>query len=151
MKQRKKFPPKTTSNYRSGLEEQIVQQLKRLKISFGYESEKIPYIRPEKLHKYTPDFILHKKVGTAMYIESKGRFLTADKQKHILLRKQYPELDLRFVFSNSKTRISKKSRTTYAMWCQKHGFKYADRFIPENWIKELWTSDKKTTFIKSWT
>ena len=61
MKQRKKFPPKTTSNYRSGLEEQIVQQLKRLKISFGYESEKIPYIRPEKLHKYTPDFILHKR------------------------------------------------------------------------------------------
>ena len=86
-----------------------------------------------------------------MYIESKGRFLTADKQKHILLRKQYPELDLRFVFSNSKTRISKKSRTTYAMWCQKHGFKYADKFIPENWIKELWTSNKKTTFIKSWT
>ena len=86
-----------------------------------------------------------------MYIESKGRFLTADKQKHILLRKQYPELDLRFVFSNSKTRISKKSRTTYAMWCQKHGFKYADKFIPESWIKELWTSNKKTTFIKSWT
>ena len=90
--------------------------------------------------RYTPDFILYKKVGTPMYIESKGRFLTADKQKHILLRKQYPDLDLRFVFSNSNTRISKKSRTTYAMWCKKHGFKYADKFIPKEWLKEVRTN-----------
>ena len=140
MKRRRKFPPKTTSNYRAGLEEQIVQQLKASKIDFGYEAEKIPYIKPEKVHKYTPDFILYKKVGTPMYIESKGRFLTADKQKHILLHKQYPDLDLRFVFSNSNTRISKKSRTTYAMWCKKHGFKYADKFIPKEWLKEVRTN-----------
>ena len=39
MKRRHKFPPKTTSNYRSGLEEQIVQQLKASKIDFGYEEK----------------------------------------------------------------------------------------------------------------
>ena len=72
-----------------------------------------------------------------MYIEGKGRFLTADKQKHILVKNLYPELDLRFVFSNSLTRISKLSRTTYAMWCQKHKFKYSDKFIPKSWIAEL--------------
>ena len=72
-----------------------------------------------------------------MYIEGKGRFLTADKQKHILVKKLYPDLDLRFVFSNSQTRISKLSRTTYAMWCQKHEFKYSDKHIPKSWIAEL--------------
>ena len=50
-------------------------------------------------------FILFKKNGEPMYIEGKGRFLTVDKQKSLLVKNQYPNLDLRFVFSNSKTRI----------------------------------------------
>ena len=106
-------------------------------IDFEYESKVIKYTKPEKVHRYTPDFILFKKNGGIMYIEGKGRFLTADKQKSLLVKKQYPRLDLRFVFSNSKTKISKKSKTTYAMWCDKHGFKYSDKFIPREWITEV--------------
>jgi hypothetical protein len=128
---------KTTSKYRSGLEEQIAAQLKLKNIKFEYETKTLKYTKPEKVHRYTPDFILFKKDGEPMYIEGKGRFLTVDKQKSLLVKNQYPNLDLRFVFSNSKTRISKKSKTTYAMWCEKHGFKYADGFIPKEWIKEL--------------
>jgi hypothetical protein len=45
-------------------------------------------------------------------------------------------LDIRFVFNYSKSRISKKSSTTYAMWCEKHGFQYADKSIPAEWLKE---------------
>jgi len=131
------WPKKTTSKYRSGLEEQIARQLTYSKIPFEYETKVIKYIKPEKSHRYTPDFVLTKKDGSLMYIEGKGRFLTADKQKHILVKKLYPELDLRFVFSNSQTRISKLSRTTYAMWCQKHEFKYSDKFIPKSWIAEI--------------
>ena len=128
---------RTSNSYRSGLEEQIAEQLDTLKVPFRYETETIRYTRPAKLHRYTPDFILTKKDGRPMYIESKGRFLTSDKLKSILVKDQFPEIDLRFVFSNSKQRISKKSKTTYAMWCHKHGFKYADKFIPKEWIKEV--------------
>ena len=69
-------------------------------------------------------------------MESKGRFVTEDRQKHLLVKKQHPELDIRFVFSNPRARISKTSATTYAAWCDKHGFLYAEKFIPAAWLKE---------------
>jgi hypothetical protein len=72
-----------------------------------------------------------------MFIETKGRFMVADRQKHILIKEQHPDLDIRFVFSNPKQRISKSSRTTYAMWCEKHGFLYAKESIPNAWLKEV--------------
>ena len=52
------------------------------------------------------------------------------------LEAQHPELDIRFVFSSSRARISKTSATTYADWCRKHGFQFADKSIPLEWIKE---------------
>ena len=116
---------------------QIAEQLISEHVDFEYESKVIKYTKPQKVHRYTPDFILEKKRGGIMHIEGKGRFLTADKQKTLLVKEQYPKLDLRFVFSNSKTKISKKSKTTYAMWCEKHGFKYADKFIPKEWLNEI--------------
>ena len=54
----------------------------------------------------------------------------------IRVKEQHPELDIRFVFSNSKTKISKKSKTSYGMWCEKHGFPYANKLIPKDWINE---------------
>tara|TARA_Y100001970_G_scaffold175031_1_gene213540 strand:- start:818 stop:1228 length:411 start_codon:yes stop_codon:yes gene_type:complete len=134
---RKRYQKKKTSKYRSGLEVQIAEQLISENVDFEYESQVIKYTKPQKVHRYTPDFVLEKKKGGIMHIEGKGRFLTADKQKTLLVKEQYPKLDLRFVFSNSKTKISKKSKTTYAMWCEKHGFKYADKFIPKEWLNEI--------------
>jgi hypothetical protein len=69
-------------------------------------------------------------------IETKGRFKPADRTKHLLIKQQHPELDIRFVFSNSHNTLSKKSSTTYADWCDKHGFKWADKQIPRSWIDE---------------
>lgn len=119
--------------FRSGLEEDTAAYLERLGVDFEYEKLVIPYEKPAKKAKYTPDFKI--KVN-GMVIETKGRFLTADRQKHLLIKAQHPELDIRFVFSNSQQRISKASKTTYAMWCEKHGFKYADKTIPFTWLKE---------------
>lgn len=101
-------------------------------MGFSFEELVIPYVKPEKPAKYTPDFVLE----NGIIIESKGRFLTEDRQKHLLVQKQHPEYDIRFVFSNSKTKISKRSKTTYADWCEKHGFLYADKEIPNAWLKE---------------
>ena len=118
--------------FRSGLEEAIAEELTSKGVGFSFEELVIPYVKPEKPAKYTPDFVLE----NGIIIESKGRFLTEDRQKHLLVKKQHPHLDIRFVFSNSKTKISKRSKTTYADWCIKNGFMYADKEIPDAWLKE---------------
>jgi hypothetical protein len=118
--------------FRSGLEERVAEQLDKAGIDYTYEQVKLNYIKPASKHVYTPDFVL----SNGIVIETKGRFLLADRQKHILVKKHNPTLDIRFVFSNSNARISKASTTTYAQWCIKNGFKYADKMIPKEWLDE---------------
>lgn len=124
--------------FRSGLEEKIAEQLEKAGIPVEFESIKIPYVTPETPHKYTPDFPL----PNGIIIETKGRFLPEDRKKHKLVKQQHPHLDIRFVFTRSKTPITKTSKTTYGMWCEKEGFKYADKEIPEGWLKEKPTKGK---------
>jgi len=117
--------------YRSGLEETIAKDLKEAGISFLYEDKKITY-QVNQVRTYTPDFIL----PNGIIIETKGRFVVDDRMKHLMIREQYPHLDLRFVFSNSRNKIRKGSKTTYGDWCDKHGFLYADKRIPDEWLKQ---------------
>ncbi len=118
--------------FKSGLEENISTQIESKGIIVQYESEKIPYIVPATQHTYNPDF----RLPNGIIVETKGRFVAADRKKHQLVKQQHPLLDIRFVFSNSKNKISKNSKTTYGMWCEKNGFKYADKEIPEEWFLE---------------
>lgn len=120
------------AGYRSGLEDAVADQLRANGVAFEYESRLVRYVKPARNSKYTPDFIL----PNGIVIETKGRFVTADRQKHLLILDQHPNLDIRFVFSNPNTRISKQSPTTYAMWCDRHGFTYAKQRIPTAWIEE---------------
>jgi hypothetical protein len=116
--------------FKSGLEETISSQINGRGIDVKYESEKIPYIIPASNHTYNPDF----KLPNGIFVETKGRFVAADRKKHLLVKSQNPELDIRFVFSNSKNKITKSSKTSYGDWCDKNGFKYADKIIPEDWF-----------------
>lgn len=118
--------------YRSGLEESTAEYLTVRGIPFKYEDLVIAYTEPQKSRKYTPDYEL----PNGIIIETKGRFLTADRQKHLLVKQQHPELDIRFVFSNAKAKLSKISKTTYADWCTKNGFMFANKVIPEEWLSE---------------
>lgn len=118
--------------WRSGLEERVGKFLKDRNIDYKYEELVIKYEIPKRNAKYTPDFVL----PNGIIVETKGRFVVADRQKHLFIKAQHPELDIRFVFSNSKAKISKTSQTTYAMWCEQHSFKYADKEIPMEWINE---------------
>ena len=118
--------------FKSGLEENISKQIESKGIEVQYESEKVAYIIPASEHTYNPDF----KLPNGIRVETKGRFVLADRKKHLLVKEQNPNLDIRFVFSNSKNKINKKSKTTYADWCDKHGFKYADKEIPDSWFSE---------------
>lgn len=119
------------AGFRSGLELRIAKQLDRRKIKYGYETKKIKWQLVED-KTYTPDFIL----PNGIIIEGKGRFTASDRKKHLFIKKQHPDLDIRFVFSNSNNRILKGSKTTYAIWCEKNGFLYADNEIPEEWLNE---------------
>lgn len=116
--------------YRSGLEEKVSEDLTKRSVKFEYETKKIGYVVHES-RTYTPDFIL----PNGVIIETKGRFTLEDRKKHLLVKAQHPDLDIRFVFSNSRNKIRKGSKTSYADWCDKNGFMYADKRIPDEWIK----------------
>lgn len=118
--------------FRSGLESSVATLLEKAGVAFEYESFKIPFVQPEKKRTYTPDF----RLPNGIIVETKGRFLTEDMHKHLWVQQQHPALDIRFVFSNSKSKLNKRSTTTYADWCVKHGFLFADRTIPVAWTKE---------------
>jgi hypothetical protein len=127
-----KLDPGIVHGYRSGLEEKVAEQLSAAGLSVQYEAVKIKYVKPQKKSLYTPDFVL----PNGIVIETKGRFLTADRQKHKFIKDQYPDIDIRFVFSRASSRLTKTSQTSYANWCEQYGFQWADKLIPKAWLVE---------------
>lgn len=123
---------------RSGLEVAINHQLDleyaaRLGQSFKGEKEieAVSY-KSRREKKYHPDFQL----ANGIYIEAKGWFKAEDREKHLCIKYQHPELDIRFVFTNPKDKLGKGSTTTYGEWCVKYGFKFAKGVVPQAWINE---------------
>jgi len=119
------------AGYRSGLEESTGINLTEREVSFEYEKMKIKWL-DAKERTYTPDFVLE----NGIIIETKGRFVSADRRKHKEIKKQYPDLDIRFVFSNSRAKLYKGAKSTYGDWCDKNGFMYSDKVIPDEWVTE---------------
>lgn len=117
--------------YRSGLEETTANDLKERKVSFTYEEVKIKWV-DTKVKTYTPDFQL----DNGIIVETKGRFTSPDRRKHREIKEQHPDFDIRFVFNNSRTKLYKGAKSSYGDWCKKHGFQYADKVIPQEWIDE---------------
>lgn len=116
--------------YRSKFEAKVAAELQKSKTFFLYEKVKVKY----SLHlecTYTPDFSLKK----AQLIETKGRFTSNDRRKHLAIKAQHPDLDIRFVFMRNNT-LSKVSKTKYSDWCDKHNFKWAIGSVPKEWLDE---------------
>ena len=61
---------------------------------------------------------------------TKGRFVTADRQKHLMIASQYPLLDIRFVFSNPRNRISKAEQDDLREVCEKNQFRVRSKDDP---------------------
>lgn len=118
--------------YRSGLEDRNASHMEKLGVSFDFELYHIKYVVPARDAKYTPDFVLR----NGIIVETKGIWEVEDRKKHLLIREQYPDLDIRLVFSSSKSKIYKGSPTSYADFCTKHGILFADKLIPLAWLKE---------------
>jgi hypothetical protein len=125
------------NRYRSGLERVVADYLKQNKNDFRYEDLKIEW-KDLRYRTYTPDFIL----DNGIIVETKGIFDNEDRRKHLAVREQHPDLDIRLVFSNAKAKLYKGSKTTYAMWCEKNNYLYSHRVIPPAWLLEKGKSVK---------
>lgn len=138
----KQFKAARKYGYRSGLELKLAEYLKELSIKYEYECIKIEW-EDLAYRTYTPDFVLF----NGIIIETKGMFTAADRRKHLAIKKQHSKLDIRFVFENSRRKLRKGAKSTYAEWCIRYGFLYYDRIIPEDWLKEK-GKNKHPKFIK---
>ena len=116
------------TKYRSKLEESVADLLQGLGISYQYESTQIPYIIQ---HHYCPDFVLPNHV----LLETKGYWDAKDRRKILAVKKDNPDIDLRMVFQAPYNTISKRSKTTYAKWCDKHNIPWTSfHNIPLDWL-----------------
>ena len=123
-----KLKNKEQPKYRSNLEKDIANLLEGLGVSFQYESEKLSYTIE---HNYTPDFVL----PNYTYLEAKGYWSPEDRRKILNVKKSNPEIDLRMVFQSPYNTISKKSKTTYAQWCERHDIPWSSyQDIPIEWL-----------------
>jgi hypothetical protein len=135
--------------YKSGLEQTVAEQIKSTEYDLKYETEIINYIVPERKAKYTPDFVFVKRNGNFMFIETKGRWTTADRQKmkHVLASNL--GVDIRMVFQNPNQRLSKTSKTTYAEFALKLGIQHvAKKDIPAEWLLECVKTGESPVNVK---
>lgn len=110
---------------RNQFEKDTFKYLSKRKVSFTYETEKIPYIL---VCHYIPDFIVDVPNGK-VYIECKGYLRPEDKRKLIAVKRQNPKLDIRILFY----RCNKKQIN----WAVRNSFKYAIKTVPLDWLKGL--------------
>lgn len=110
---------------RNIFEKRVARQLRRHKMAFAYESERIPYVVASH---YIPDFVVTLPNGK-LYIETKGYLRPESKRKMVAIKKQHPELDIRIVFY--------EKRASNVKWAERHGFKYAFEKIPKEWLDGL--------------
>lgn len=133
--------------YRSGLEDAVAGQLQSLGIDPQYEAFRISYTPPVRDRTYTPDFVL----PNGIVIETKGHFVSADRQKHKMIKDQYPNLDIRFVFANPNAKLASQKDSEFRAWIKK---KYGitvisapikERYQPE-FFQTLKTKPSQTTY-----
>ena len=122
------------NKFSSNLEKKVAMQLVQNNTLFQYEKLIIFYMKNfTKESHYKPDFILN----NGVIIEVKGAFNSKDRRKHRLIKEQYGnKYDIRFLFSDANKKIGNKSQTSYGDWCDIFGFKFAEKQIPKDWLKE---------------
>jgi hypothetical protein len=99
--------------------------LRRQKIKFEYETEKIAYVL---CRHYIPDFIIYTPLGK-IYVECKGYLRPEDRAKLLAVKRQNPGKDIRILFYREvKTQIR---------WAEKNGFRYSISEIPLEWLEGL--------------
>jgi predicted nuclease of restriction endonuclease-like RecB superfamily len=110
---------------RNKFEKKIYDQLRKAKVQFDYESERITYLLAGY---YLPDFVVGTPLGK-VYIETKGYLRPEHKRKLVAVKKLHPEIDLRILFYAANKK--------YIKWAEKAGIRWAVGTIPTEWLKGL--------------
>ena len=124
-----KIALKKKKTFKSKLEVSVAELLDTVGCKYVYEGEQVPYTIQ---HNYNPDFVLL----NGVMLETKGYWDSNDRRKIKAVIRDNPHLDIRMVFQAPFNKISKKSKTTYAQWCEKHNIKWAAAHaIPIDWLR----------------
>jgi hypothetical protein len=115
--------------FKSKLEENAWNQLKKHFPQVKYEPEKFPYVQPEQKRNYTPDFRTGRR---KIYLEAKGKLDLETRKKMVWFKDCNPDIRIIFLFQNPDNKITKRSKTTYAMWAEENGFEWLD--FRRDWI-----------------
>ena len=116
-------------SFKSKLEEKVWATLKREYPSVKYEPNKFKFIQPEIERTYIPDF----KTGRSnLFLEAKGKLDLETRKKMIWFRDSNPTIRIIFLFQNPDNKITKRSKTTYAMWATDNGFEWLD--FRKDWL-----------------
>jgi Phage endonuclease I. len=129
--------------YRSKHELDIAKHLSATGTEYVYEQGRLPYTVPAV---YIPDFGL---VRQCICIEAKGMsaFESVERTKMIRIRELYPDLDIRFLFTNPNAHLGRNIKMTCATWCDKHGFPFAKGpAIPTAWLEHTPSAQQKEAF-----
>lgn len=114
--------------FRSKSEARIAPPL----IEAGATYESVRFSFPAKPKTYLPDFVL----PNGIVIEVKGWFRGADRAKMKAVQAAHPALDIRMVLDTPHQWTTKAKTETNAGWCDRNGFPWAGKNVPESWIQE---------------
>jgi len=117
-----------TNGYDSKYEASVAADLEQRGVSPD-EQQPVEYVSKRI---YFADFVL----PNGIIVEAKGYFPREDRRKMLDVRESNPELDIRMLLQNAESKLSKRSRTTYAKWCEQNGFKWAEGTVPDTWLAE---------------
>ena len=121
--------------YRSNFEVDTVKQLHKHRSSgtpftIHYEVDKLSYV---KTGIYLPDFKIIKPDGTYLYIEVKGVLDVDTQVKMRAVKECNPDVTIAFLFQRDNL-IRKGGKMRYSGWCDKYGFDWAIKEVPERWL-----------------
>ena len=126
---------RTSKGFRNQFEERLGSFLDDRRVAYEYETLVLGYTLEGK---YKPDFIL----PNGIIIEAKGFFRTHAQRALKAVKKKHPKLDIRLVFYNQNQKVQGSNLKCYE-WAVKYKFKFADKNIPEEWITNDSTKNKK--------
>ena len=126
---------RTSKGFRNQFEERLGSFLDDRRVAYEYETLVLSYTLEGK---YKPDFIL----PNGIIIEAKGFFRTNAQRTLRAVKKKHPKLDIRLVFYNQNQKVQGSNLKCYE-WAVKYKFKFADKNIPEEWITNDSTKNKK--------
>jgi len=118
------------AGFKSIGEVRCAADMDRQGIKWEYEAETLVY--QHKPQKYTPDFLLSKK----LLIEYKGKMTNETRKKLLSIKRCNPGRRLCIVFEKPNNKLSARPNAgRYWQWAERNGFEWSDQVINPRWIR----------------